>query len=133
MKTKFVTVQPRSKKAKNRFANFMDQLHSCKVQQEDEEKMFLESISGRYFFWLQKNNDPNWTLIKQYNYEGIMNTPEKHEKRRDALGLFVESVIKPDPQLRQCAHNQECYHELMEWRQDILDYLQSRREEEFGV
>ena len=62
-----------------------------------------------------------------------MNTPEKHEKRRDALGLFVESVIKPDPQLRQCAHNQECYHELMEWRQDILDYLQSRREEEFGV
>ena len=42
----------------------MDSLHSCKVQQEDEEKMFLESISGRYFFWLQKNNDPNWTLIK---------------------------------------------------------------------
>ena len=64
MKTKFVTVQPRSKKAKNRFANMMDNLHSCKVQQEDEEKMFLESISGRYFFWFQKNNDPNWTLIK---------------------------------------------------------------------
>lgn len=64
MKTKFVTVQPRSNKAKNRFANMMDHLHSCKVQQEDEEKMFLESISGRYFFWFQKNNDPNWTLIK---------------------------------------------------------------------
>ena len=47
MKTKFVTVQPRSNKAKNRFANMMDHLHSCKVQQEDEEKMFLESISGR--------------------------------------------------------------------------------------
>ena len=62
-----------------------------------------------------------------------MNTPEKHEKRRDALGLFVESVIKPDPQLRQCAHNQECYHELMEWRQDILDYLKDRRKNEFGI
>ena len=62
-----------------------------------------------------------------------MNTPEKHEKRRDELGLFVESVIKPDPQLRQCAHNQECYHELMEWRQDILDYLKDRRQNEFGI
>ena len=38
---------------------------------------------------------------------------EKHEKRRDALGLFYESVLKPDHELRQCAHNQECFHELM--------------------
>ena len=29
------------------------------------------------------------------------------------LDLFVESVLKPDPALRQCAHNQKCYHELM--------------------
>jgi len=56
---------------------------------------------------------------------------EKYEKRKDALGLFVESVIKPDPQLRQCSHNQECFHELMEWRQEVLDYLQNRRREEF--
>ena len=33
---------------------------------------------------------------------------DKHEKRRDALGLFYESVLKPDPELRQCAHNQKC-------------------------
>ena len=32
-------------------------------------------------------------------------TDQKHEKRRDALGLFYESVLKPDHQLRQCAHN----------------------------
>ena len=56
-----------------------------------------------------------------------MNTPEKHEKRRDALGLFVESVIKPDPQLRQCAHNQMCYNELMEVRQNILRHLDTLR------
>jgi hypothetical protein len=61
-----------------------------------------------------------------------MNTLEKCQKRRDALGLFVESVIKPDPQLRECAHNQECYNELMEWRKDILEYLSIRRIEEFG-
>jgi len=60
-----------------------------------------------------------------------MNNPEKHEKRRDALGLFVESVLKPDHKLRQCAHNQKCYNELMEWRQEVLDYLENRRHEEF--
>jgi len=64
MKTKFVTVQPKSKKAKNRFSNMMNNLHSCRVQQEDDTKMFLESISGRYFFWMDKTEDPNWTLIK---------------------------------------------------------------------
>ena len=31
-------------------------------------------------------------------------TDQKHEKRKDALGLFYESVLKPDHQLRQCAH-----------------------------
>jgi hypothetical protein len=60
-----------------------------------------------------------------------MNNPEKHEKRRDALGLFVESVLKPDHKLRQCAHNQKCYNEMMEWRQEVLDYLEKRRYEEF--
>ncbi len=56
---------------------------------------------------------------------------EKHEKRRDALGLFYESVLKSDPALRQCAHNQKCFNELMEWRSEVLEYLDRRRNEEF--
>ena len=56
---------------------------------------------------------------------------DKHEKRRDALGLCYESVLKPDHQLRQCAHNQECFHELMEWRDEIIHYLDERRNQEF--
>jgi hypothetical protein len=56
----------------------------------------------------------------------------KLEKRNRALGLFVESVLKSDPQLRQCSHNQECFNELLEWRDEVLEYLQKRREEEFG-
>jgi hypothetical protein len=56
---------------------------------------------------------------------------EKHEKRRDALNLFIESVYKADHELRQCAHDQKCFHELMEWRGDVLEYLQSRRSQEF--
>ena len=55
----------------------------------------------------------------------------KDQKRRDALGLFYESVLKPDSKLRACAHNQECYHELMEWRDEIIRYLDERRNKEF--
>jgi hypothetical protein len=57
---------------------------------------------------------------------------DKTEKRNRALGLFVESVLKPDHELRQCAHNQKCYNELLEWRQEVLDYLNSRRAQEFS-
>ena len=35
------------------------------------------------------------------------------ERWNRALDLFIESVHKPDSKLRGCAHNQECYHELM--------------------
>ena len=43
------------------------------------------------------------------------------------LDLFIESVLKPDPALRQCAHNQKCYHELMYIRSYVLDYLKTLR------
>jgi hypothetical protein len=43
------------------------------------------------------------------------------------LDLFIESVLKPDPQLRQCAHNQKCYHELMWVRENILEHLKTLR------
>ena len=43
------------------------------------------------------------------------------------LDLFIESVLKPDPALRQCAHNQKCYHELMWVRENVLEYLKTLR------
>jgi hypothetical protein len=49
------------------------------------------------------------------------------KKWNRALDLFTESVLKPDPALRQCAHNQKCFHELMYIRQQILEYLPSLR------
>ena len=57
---------------------------------------------------------------------------EKEIKRRDALTIFIESVHKADNRLRGCAHNQECYNELMEWREEVLEYLNQRRGEEFA-
>ncbi len=69
--------------------------------------------------------------LSQYLNRMDENSTTKDQKRRDALGLFYESVLKPDHELRQCAHNQECYHELMEWRNDVLNYLDERRNYEF--
>ena len=57
---------------------------------------------------------------------------DKAEKRNRALGLFTESVLKADTELRQCAHNQLCFNELIEWRDEVLEYLNKRRHEEFG-
>ena len=51
----------------------------------------------------------------------------KQEKWNRGLDLFIESVIKPDSKLRGCAHNQECYHELMDVRSNVLKYLESLR------
>ena len=45
------------------------------------------------------------------------------EKYQRALDLFTESVMKPDHDLRGCAYNQDCFNELMEIRQHVLDYL----------
>ena len=56
---------------------------------------------------------------------------DKETKRRDALTIFMECVHKPDTRLRSCAHNQGCFNELMEWREEVLQYLDQRRKEEF--
>lgn len=57
---------------------------------------------------------------------------DKQQKRRDAFSLFYESVLKPDHELRQNAHDQKCFHELMEWRTEVLTYLDQKRIEEFN-
>ena len=51
----------------------------------------------------------------------------KQDKWNRGVDLFVESVLKPDSTLRQCAHNQKCYHELMDVRQNVLEYLNTLR------
>ena len=63
-KTKFVTVQPKSQIAKERFVGSMDQLHSCRVVEESEDNYILSSITNRYSFEMKKINDKNWEVIK---------------------------------------------------------------------
>lgn len=51
----------------------------------------------------------------------------KMDKWNRGLDLFIESVYKPDNELRQCAHNQKCFHELMDVRDNVLKYLETLR------
>jgi hypothetical protein len=64
MKTKFITVQPTNSESKTIFYNLMHELHSCRVEQETEDQVFLSSITGKYNFWMNKTNDQNWMTIK---------------------------------------------------------------------
>ncbi len=64
IKRKFVNVIPQSSKAKNRFVNQMDSLHAMEVEQENDTQMFVVSINKRYCFWLDKENDPHWNIVK---------------------------------------------------------------------
>ena len=59
----------------------------------------------------------------------IMNPNTSKNHYIDGLTLFEESVLKVDPKLRQCARNQECFDELMQIRESVLEYLKVLREE----
>ncbi len=56
-------------------------------------------------------------------------TVDENESKQDKWNrgktLFLESVYKPDHHLRSCAHNQKCYHELMEIRDLVIEIVQN--------
>ena len=56
-----------------------------------------------------------------------MDNESQDVKFNRGLDLFIESVLKPDHKLRQCAHNQKCYNELMWVREDVMSYLKTLR------
>ena len=61
--------------------------------------------------------------------QGSVNGSETPAVKYDrALALFTESVMKPDHDLRGCAHNQGCYNELLEIREHVLKYLKTLKE-----
>ena len=60
--------------------------------------------------------------------QNTINTQETEEVRWNrGLDLFIESVHKPDDKLRSCAHNQNCYDELMGVKDKVLEYLKTLR------
>ena len=59
--------------------------------------------------------------MKDQGSVGLNESPTVKYQR--ALDLFTESVMKPDHDLRGCAYNQDCFSELMEIREHVLNYL----------
>ena len=64
MKRKFVSVEPISVIAKNRFVEDMQSLHSCVVQKEQEDMIYLSSINKCYFFCLPREGNEHWRIVK---------------------------------------------------------------------
>ena len=57
----------------------------------------------------------------------ILDNVSTNENWNRGLDLYIESVHKPDNQLRSCAHNQKCFNELMAVREEVLEYLKTLR------
>ena len=57
----------------------------------------------------------------------IHDDEDQVQKYNRAVDLYIESVHKPDNQLRSCAHNQKCFNELMNVRQQVLEYVYTLR------
>ena len=51
--------------------------------------------------------------------------PSQYEKWDRAKTLVLESLHKPDDRLRGCAHNQECFHELLEIRDQVVEIVRA--------
>ena len=54
----------------------------------------------------------------------VTESETKWEKWDRGKTLFLESLYKADHQLRGCAHNQECYDDLMQLRDQTIEYVQ---------
>ena len=67
-KLKRVSVVPLSSKAKNRFANIMDNFHMCTVEQEKVidgvPHFFLVSMNRLYCFWVPVKGNEHWKIDK---------------------------------------------------------------------
>ena len=57
----------------------------------------------------------------------VIDAESKEIKWNRGLDLFIESVHRPDSELRQAAHDQRCFTELMEVRATVLEYLKTIR------
>ena len=57
----------------------------------------------------------------------IREEESQDERWNRGLDLYIESVQKPDHALRGWAHNQKCFNELMEVREQVLEYVKTLR------
>jgi hypothetical protein len=65
MKPELIFVSPKTSFASEVFHFDMDKLHTCRIKERKNGMLKLSSISGRYEFWMNENDeDKNWKVIK---------------------------------------------------------------------
>ena len=52
-----------------------------------------------------------------------MHDQNQAEKWDRGKTLLLESLYKPDTKLRGCAYNQGCYDEMLELRDEVINYV----------
>jgi hypothetical protein len=52
--------------------------------------------------------------------------PSTKDQKIRGMTLLIESLHKPDSKLRACAHNQECYDELLNYRDELVEYCHTK-------
>ena len=57
--------------------------------------------------------------------KSVDDTETTYVKWDRAKSLFMESLYKPDNELRSCAHNQKCFNELMEIKELMIDIVKN--------
>ena len=62
--------------------------------------------------------------------KSVDDSESKIDKYNRAVDIFIESVQKPDTALRSCAQNQKCYNELMDVREQVLNYVYTLRKKD---
>jgi len=60
--THLAWVSPKSKKAKNRFHNLMDENPECIIEQMKDDRVFLTSFNRKNHFWVSIRNDKDWMI-----------------------------------------------------------------------
>jgi hypothetical protein len=63
-KKRFVNAIPLSCKAKNRFETTMKSFHACQIVDETDDLFFLVSLNKQYHFWIQKEGNEHWKIVK---------------------------------------------------------------------
>ena len=52
-------------------------------------------------------------------------SPTPYESWDRAKVILLESLFKPDHHLRSCAHNQECIDDVLQIRDQVIEYVQN--------
>jgi hypothetical protein len=62
--SKYIYITPLTTNAKFFFNVELDSFHTCKIEEETDERYLVSSINQKRKFWIDKNGNSHWTVTK---------------------------------------------------------------------